>query len=176
MTPPMSSGIQCPCFLPLDPPHRCSTPYESNSPLPPSIFINLPPLNIFPTPLQLSTLPPSNENQMLPHGNVTLPLPPYNDPLPLPTMLTNTPFIPLPPSPSAIPFTLSLPHIARHRMSESIGLEAHHFPQLFECAQSICRQWPSGATVTCLSRVCCDVIVHATCGQLATEYLLRTEV
>ena len=60
-------------------------------------------------------------------------------------------------------------------MSESIGLEAHHLPQLSKCAQSICRQWPSGAT-TCLSRVCCDAIVLAACGQLASEYLCRTTV
>ena len=59
MTPPMSPGIQRPCFIPLDPPHRCSTPYESNSPLPPSTFINLPPLNILPPPLQLSSFRPA---------------------------------------------------------------------------------------------------------------------
>ena len=95
MTPPMSSGIQRPCFLPSDPPHRCLTPNanESNSPLPPSTLINLPPINILPPPLQLQMLPPSN---------VTLPLPPNNDPLPLPTMLIKTLLIPLPPSSSAI--------------------------------------------------------------------------
>ena len=59
-------------------------------------------------------------------------------------------------------------------MSESIGLEAHHFPQLSECAQSICRQWPSGDRVACLSRVCFDVIVHADYGQFAPKYLLQT--
>ena len=157
----MSSGIQRPCFLPIDP------PCVMNSPLPPSTLINLPPINILPRPPQLAMRPPSN---------VTLPFPPNHDPLPLPTMLINIPSIPLPPSSSAILLTPSLPHIARHRMSESIGLEAHHFPQLLECAQSSCRQWPSGATVACLSRVWCDVIAHVPCGQLALEYLCRTIV
>ena len=132
MTSPMLSGIQCLCFLPLDPPHRCSTPYSNGSMLPPSTSIKLPP---------------------------------YNDPLPLPTMLINSALVLIPLSSSAIPLSLSLPRITRHPMSESIGLEAHHFPLLSECAQSICRQWPSGATVACLSRECCDVIVHASCGQ-----------
>ena len=122
MTQPMSPGIQRPCFLPLDPPFKCQLPYTSNSLLPPSTF-NLPPLNILPPPLQLSTLPPSYENQMLPPSNVTTPFPPYNDPLPLSTMLINTSFIPLPPSLSAIPLTHSLPHITRHRMSESMALK-----------------------------------------------------
>ena len=166
MTQPMSPGIQCPCFLPLDPPHRCLTPYSSDYTPPPRTFISLPP-NIIPPPPQLSTLSFSNEIQMLPPSNVIIPLP-------LPTMLINTSFIPRPPFSSAIPLTLSLPHITRHRMSESIGLEVHHFPHLLECAQSICRQWPSGATVACLSRVWCDVIVHASCGQHALEYLLST--
>ena len=163
MTPPTSPGIQRPCFLPIDPP--CTSKFP---PLP-STFIKLPHINILPPPPQLSTLPPSYEMQMLPPSNVTLPLPPYNDPLPLPTMLINISFVPLPPSSSVIPLSHSLPHITRHCMSESIGLEAHHFPPQFECAQSICRQWPSGATVSCLSRVCCDGIVHAACGKLAPE-------
>ena len=197
MTPPMSPGIQCPCFLPIDPP--CTT--ESNLPSQPSTSANLPLTTFLPPPLRLSTLPPSNEIQLLspsnkiqllspsneiqlllpsneiqllPPGNVTFPPPPYNDPLPLPTMLINSSVIPLPPSSSAILLSLPLPHITRHRMSESIGLEAHHFPQLLECAQSICRQWPSGATVACLSREWCDVIVHASRGQHALEYLRRT--
>ena len=95
----------------------------------------------------------------------TLPL--LNDPLPLPTMLITTPLLPLPPSSSTPPLTLSLPHITRHRMSESTGLEAQHFLLQLDCAQSIYRQWPSGATVARLSRVCCDIIVRATCGQHA---------
>ena len=154
MTPPMPPGIQRLCFLPIDP------PYVKNSALMSSTLINLPP------PLQ---------HQMLPPSDVTLPLPPFNDPLPLPTMLINTSSIPLPPSSSANLHTLSLPHITRHRMSESIGLEAHQIPQLIECAQSICRQWPSGATA-CLSREWCDVIAHVPCGQHALEYLCRTVI
>ena len=160
MTSPMLPGIQCPCFLPVDP------PYSNDYALPPSTFIKLP-SNILPPPLQLSMLPPSN---------VTTPLLPYNDPLPLPTMLINTSFFSLPPSSSAIPLSLSIPLITRHRMNESIGLEAHHFPQLPECAQSICRQCPSWATIACLSREWCNVIVHASCGQHALEFLLRNQV
>ena len=140
MTQPVSPGIQCPCFLPLDPPHRCSTPSKSNTPPPPSTPVNLSPFNILSPPLHISTLLSRHEMQMLPPSNVTLPLPPNNDPLPLPTMLIYTTFIPLPPSSSAIPHSLPPPHITRHRITrQSIGLEAHHFPQQSECAQSICR-------------------------------------
>ena len=119
-------------------------------------------------PLQLSTLPPSYENQMLPPSNVTPPLPPYNDPLPLPTMLINSSFISLPPS-SAIPLSLSLPHITRHRMSESIGLEAHHYSNVPSRYADSGRQGPQ--SLACLVS---DVIVHASCGQYALEYLCRT--
>ena len=195
MTPPMSSGIQVPCLLYIDPPylfsptHQHFSPYQLNPPYqpdplhernplhkynsPPSTIIKLPP-NIIPPPLQSSTLPPSNVTNPLPPSIVSSTPPLLIDPLPLPTMLITTPSIQLPPSFPTLPLTLSLPHITRHRMSENIGLEAHHFPPLFECAQSICRQRPSGATVACLSRVCCDVIVHAACGQLVPEYLCRT--
>ena len=103
MTPPMvfNAHASSPSIL------RTDVQYESNFPLPPSSFINLPPLNIFSPPLQLSTLSPSNEIKMLPPGNVTIPLPPYDHPLPLPTMLINTSSIPFPPSSSAIPPSLS---------------------------------------------------------------------
>ena len=107
MTTPMSPGIQCPCFLPFDPPHRCSTLHELNSPLPPSTFIKLPP-HIIPPRLQLSTFPPSNEIKMLPPSNEMQMFPPYNNPLPLPTMLINSAFILIPPSSSVFPLALSL--------------------------------------------------------------------
>ena len=160
-------SIQVPCLLPFDPLH------QYNPPLSPSIFNKLPP-NILPRPLQLSTPSLSNESQMLPPSNVTTPLPPYNDPLPLPTMPIT--FLPIPPPASSPMFPLmsSSPHTTRHLMTESIGLEAQQFPPSLVCAQSICRQWPSKATVACLSCGYRDVIVHAACGQLAIEYLCKS--
>ena len=166
----------------LNVPHQLNPPYERefNSPLSPSTTTKLPP-SIIPPPPQPSTLPPSNDIQLLPPSIVSSTFPLLNDPLTPPTMLITTFLIPLPPSfftlsptSSVLPLTLSLPHITCYRMSESIGLEPHQFPPLFECAQSIYRQWPSGATVVCLSRVCCDVIVHAARGQHAQQYLHRT--
>ena len=154
MTPPMSSSIQVTCLLPVDPPHQNKSPYELNalyefnSPLPPITIIKLSP-NIILPPLPLSMLPPSN---------VTTPLPPFNDPLPLHTMLITFLPIPAPLSSSMFPLMSQLPHITRHRMSESIGLEAQQFPPPSNCAQSICWQWPSGATVACLSYGYRDVI------------------
>ena len=61
MTPPISTGIQVSCFLPIDPPHRNEIldEYQFQSPLPPSTAIKLPP-NIIPPPLLFSTPPPSN--------------------------------------------------------------------------------------------------------------------
>ena len=155
MTPPMLSGIQVPCLLPVDPPptinfsynfnspHNCSSlyainsPSKYNSPLPPST-IKLSPY-IIPPPLQLSTLPPSNEIQLLPSSIVSSTLPLLNDPLPLPTMLIKFLQIPLPPYSPMFPLMFPLPHITRHRMSESIDLEAQRFPSPLDCAQSICR-------------------------------------
>ena len=160
MSPPMSSGIQVPCLPLIDPPY--SNKYE----LPPITFIKLP-HNTIPPPLQPSAPPPSNEIQILSPSNVTIPLP-------LSTILFRCPrcssqpyYFRLrpPPSSSALPLTLSLPHITCHRTSESIALEAQQNPPSLVCAQSICRQWPSGATAACLSREYRDVIVHAACGQ-----------
>ena len=130
------------------------------TPLPPSTF-KLPLLNNAP-PLHIQLLPPSNV-PVSQHDQLNM-LPPFNDPSPLSLPLPNTMLHPL---------LIPLPPFPRHRTCESSGLEAPMNPLQIFRAQLIRRQWPSGATA-CLSRVCCDAIVHATRGQLAPEYLHRT--
>ena len=132
-------------------PTQRSSPLSSSMPQPTSAVLpppppTPPPSSLPPSTPPLSMLPPSNVINALQPSNVTLAHTSYSASIPLPTMLSPPPSNSLPPYSITLPPSFSLPPHTCHRTSESIGFEAHPSSPQMSCAQSIRRQWPSGAT------------------------------